>query len=221
MDVQTKKMKVLLVSDRPIVIEGLRAILGARDDLDVIGEAHCVSIALNTIRQTPPDIVISDLILPASDLTCNASGVDHERVSSRLLMLSKNRSEESALHALMAGAAGYLPVDATSSDLVSAIAAVREGNYYVSDSVALALVRKCQCLENRRESPLTERAQMILKLIIRGSTTQAIAEIMGLSITTVKAERRKMMRVLRVRNMIGLIKLGIQRGIGQETYQPS
>ena len=210
------RTKVLLVDEQQIMREGLRALLHGRGDVEVIGEADGGRAAISKTRDLSPDVVVMDSVMRDMDCTDFARQIKHLRPETRLLVLSGNNSAESGLSVLRAGADGYVPKHAASSELVSAIAAVRRGDSYVPQTLAVALIRQCRQVQTGQTNSLTESQNEILRLIVDGKTSIQIADILGLSLVSVKTERRKIMRKVRVRNLIELVRFGLRQGIGLE-----
>jgi len=210
------RTRILLVDEQPIMREGLRALLRQSQGLEVVGEAGGGEAAMHMIRDLSPDVVVMDVLQTDMDGAETTRRIKRESPTTKVLALGGNDNPEKGLSALKAGADGYLTKQAGGVDLVSAIGAIRRGESYVCQSLAAALIRECREASAPPTRELSDRQRHILKLIVAGQTSPQIAGNTGLRLVDVKTERRKLMRQLKVRNLIQLVKFGMRHGIGIE-----
>lgn len=183
-------MRVLIVDDHEVVRMGLRTLLDAHADLEVLGEAANASEAVDMALDEHPDVVLMDVRLP------DESGIEACRKiraadpEIRVLMLTSYSDEEAIFSAIMAGASGYLLKKIGAEQLYRAVTAVGEGESLLDPNLSKAVVNRvleiCEGAPGRGIDALSAREKEILKLIAEGLTNQEIAERIFLSQKTVR-----------------------------------
>jgi two-component system response regulator NreC len=212
-----KTIRVLLAEDHTIVREGLKALLSATADLEVVGEVEDGRAAVDAVPRLLPDVVVMDLNMP------KLNGVDatreiREKVGApKVVILSMYDGEEYVRPAIRAGASGYLLKGSGLSDLVKAIRAVAGGEAFFSPAIAMILLR-----DSRGEGPaetkdpadgLTKREREVLTLVGEGKSSPEIAKILGLSVKTIEGHRGRIMTKLECHNVAGLVRHAIRLGL--------
>jgi two-component system response regulator NreC len=212
-----KTIRVLLAEDHTIVREGLKALLSATEDLEVVGEVGDGRAAVDAIPRLLPDVVVMDLNMP------KLNGVDatreiREKVGApKVVILSMYDGEEYVRPAIRAGASGYLLKGSGLSDLVKAIRAVAGGEAFFSPAIAMILLR-----DSRGEGPaeskdpadgLTKREREVLTLVGDGKSSPEIAKMLGLSVKTIEGHRGRIMAKLECHNVAGLVRHAIRLGL--------
>ena len=209
-------IRVAIVDDHAIVRAGLRMVLEADTDFEVVGEADTAADALALAREHQPDVVLVDINLPDESGLRLAEKITQAHPMIRLLMLSVHDDPEIVRESVRIGAHGYLRKDTTPADLRAAIRAVHGGDAYFSPSVARALA------EALREGPapvppalerLTTRERDVLARIARGLANKEIAAELGISVRTVESHRDSLMRKTGHRNVAALTRLAIESGL--------
>ncbi|MCA9634846.1 MAG: response regulator transcription factor [Myxococcales bacterium] len=212
----TAPIRVILAEDHTIVREGLRALLSAREDIDVIAEVGNGRAAVEAVATQSPDVIVMDLGMP------ELNGVDATRLirerhpTTQVLILSMHSSEEYVRPAIRAGAAGYLVKGSGLGDLVAAIQALSRGQAFFSPAIAKILLQESQRPEGGREAPgdgLTNRERQVLKLVAEGKSSPEIAELLSLSVKTVEGHRSRIMAKLDARNVAGMVRHAIKLGL--------
>ncbi len=212
------KIRVLVADDHTIVREGVRLLLDAQPDIEVVGEAADGQEAVKMIRQFRPDLVVMDIQMP------NLNGLEATREIKRefpqiqILALTMYESDEYFFQVLNAGASGYVLKKAASADLLSAIRAVHSGDVFLYPSVARRLVsdyltRVKSGEEQNSFDGLTAREHEVLKLIAEGHTNQAIADKLVISPSTVQTHRTRIMQRLNLHNRAELIQYARRKGL--------
>ncbi len=212
------KIRVLVADDHTIVREGVRLLLDAQPDIEVVGEAADGLQAVKLIRQFRPDLVVMDIQMP------NLNGLEATREIKRefpqiqILALTMYESDEYFFQVLNAGASGYVLKKAASADLLSAIRAVHSGDVFLYPSVARRLVsdyltRVKTGEEQNSFDGLTAREHEVLKLIAEGHTNQAIADKLVISPSTVQTHRTRIMQRLNLHNRAELIQYARRKGL--------
>ena len=214
-----EKIRILIVDDHAIMRDGIRALLGLHDDLEIVGEASEGREAIEKARDLMPDVVIMDIAMPGMDGLEAARRIMRKTPKTKVLVLTQYDNKEYVLSAIKAGVSGYVPKRALGSELVSAIYAICQGNSFLYPSAAAALIKEyLQQAEKEPYDQLTEREREILKLIAEGHTSREIAEMLFISLKTVLGHRTKIMEKLDLHNRTELIKYAMRRGlIGVDT----
>ena len=208
------KIKILVVDDHAIMRDGIRALLGLHDDIEMIGEASEGKEAIEKARELVPDVVVMDIAMPGLDGLEATRRMKKEIPKVKVLVLTQHDNKEYILSSIKAGAAGYVPKKALGSELVSAIRAIHRGNSFLYPSAATALVEHYrQQAEEEPYDRLTEREREILKLIADGHTSRDIADMLFISLKTVLGHRTKIMEKLDLHNRTELIKYAMRRGL--------
>jgi DNA-binding NarL/FixJ family response regulator len=212
------KIRVVVADDHTIVREGVRILLEAQPDIEVVGEAADGQEALARVRELLPDIVLIDIAMP------NLNGLDATRAIKRdypqvqIIALTMYESDEYFFQILNAGASGYILKKAASADLLAAIRAVYAGEVFLYPSVARRLVSdylsRVQSGEEKSSyDGLTPREREVLKLVAEGHTNQAIADKLVISPSTVQTHRSRIMQRLNLHNRAELIQYAIRKGL--------
>lgn len=210
-------VKVLLVDDHPIVLLGLRNLLQARPEFDVVGEATDGLSAFEMLRRCKPDVLVVDLMLPDMDGFEVLRHCKAQAGKTKAIVLSMHANEAYMVEAFRSGAMAYVLKDALPDDLVHAILAVVEGRRYLS---ATLLERVIQAYINKRHkesgdpyTALTDREREVFGLAVNGRSNPQIAMKLAISPRTVEIHRANMMRKLNLRHQSDLIRYAMTRGV--------
>ncbi len=212
------KIRLLMVDDHQIVRAGLRMLLQAQPDMEIVGEVDTGRAAIAQAKELAPDVVLMDISLPDMDGFEATRQIKRALPNTAILALTMHESDEYFFRMLDAGASGYVPKKAAPTDLVSAIRVVRDGGVFLYPSVAKALVRDymgrvAEGSERETFDGLTEREQEVLKLIADGLTNQEIADKLTISVKTVERHRANIMGKLNLHNRTELVKYAIRKGM--------
>jgi len=168
-----KKISVLLVDDHTVVRQGLRALLQAEEDMEVVGEAENGRQAVGMARKTPPDVVVMDVAMPMLNGLEATRQILKNRPGTKVLVLTSYGDDDCVAQLMRAGASGYLIKQTAANDLLKAIREVYRGNAFFSPSIAKRL--RDQCRESfttgqpaRKSGELTSREAEVLQLIAEG-----------------------------------------------------
>ncbi|WP_417830713.1 response regulator [Terasakiella sp.] len=206
---ENNKIRVLLVDDHPLVLDGIRSRLEDDPEIMIVGEAGNGEEALQIATERKPDIVLMDINMPVLN-GIEAAGKFAELLPDiRLLMLTMHDSREYITKVLKAGAKGYILKDVSSSEMLIAIKAVYQGKTYYSSGVTDILVNE----SSKKEVPLTDREKTILQLLAEGNSNKHVARELDISVRTVETHRRNIKRKLEVKTSAGLVKYAIENGI--------
>ena len=217
-DGENTKIRVLLADDHTILRAGLKMMLNAQRDIEVIGEASDGRQAVAEAQRLLPDVILMDITMP----DCN--GIEATRQVKRLLpdvrvlVLTMHENEEYLFQMLRAGASGYMLKEAADTELISAIRVVSSGRFYLSPSAQSMMVsdylQRVRTGEERDSySALTEREREILKLVAEGFTNNQIGEQLFISPKTVDTHRTHIMDKLNLHSRAELVKYAMRRGL--------
>jgi DNA-binding NarL/FixJ family response regulator len=216
--VNNKPIRVIVADDHGVVREGIRTVLEASDDFDVIAEAATGEEALRLIAEHDPDVAILDITMP------ELSGIEvitrlRERAArTSVLILSMHDHPEYVLGAVRAGADGYLMKSAGPAEVRDAVRAVAEGRESFSRRVTQQLSSALRDEAGRETSrdrleQLTPREKEVLVRVAEGRTSREIAEEFGISHRTIETHRESIMRKLGIRTVAGLTRFALEAGI--------
>jgi DNA-binding NarL/FixJ family response regulator len=207
-------ISVLLVDDHTIVRQGLRPLLEAAGDIEVVGEASSGEEALQQVALLHPTVTILDLLMPGMNgLEVAARVASHTHV----LILSMHSSDAYVVAALRAGALGYVVKDASAQELITAIRAVSQGEYYLSKPFSEkgihTYLSQSQAGSTDPFDLLTRREREVLRLAAQGQTAAGIAEHLGISPRTVEIHRANLMHKLELETTGDLVRYALRKGI--------
>jgi DNA-binding NarL/FixJ family response regulator len=211
------KTRILLADDHAVVRRGLRLVLDAEPDLEVVAEAGNGSDAVQRALTEDVDLAVLDVTMPRLTGLQAATELSKRKPELKVLMLSMHDNEQYLFQALKAGAAGYVLKTAADRDLVEACRSAMRGEPFVYPKGVAALIR--EYLEAARagsiedEDPLTPRELEIVKLIAESYTTRQIAETLVISEKTVERHRSNVLEKLGFRDRVALTRYAIRRGL--------
>lgn len=213
-----RPIRILLADDHAILRDGIRALLSDVADLQVVGEAENGRQAVEQARTLRPDIVIMDIGMPLLSGLEATKQIRREVPEARVLILTMHRNDEYLAQVLAAGASGYVLKDVAGRELVLAIRQVARGEPFFSPSMTKTLTSLyLYSLEAERThdpyDDLTIREREVLQLVAEGFTNHQIAEMLKLSIKTVKTHRLHLMQKLDLHDRTELVKYAFQKGI--------
>jgi DNA-binding NarL/FixJ family response regulator len=211
-------IRVLLVDDQELMRMGFRMVLGAQEDIDVVGEAADGLDAVQMAEKLRPDVVLMDVRMPVMD-GVEATKRIAEANSAKVLVMTTFDMDEYALSALRNGASGFLLKDTPPSDLVSALRAVASGDAVVSPSVTKRLLSRFlgdgggELRDASVLDVLTEREREVLVLIAKGLSNTELARKLFLSEATVKTHVGRILAKLELRDRVQAVVLAYETGL--------
>ncbi len=213
-----KKIGVLLVDDHTVVRQGLRALLKAEEDIEVVGEAENGRQAVMLAKKYPPEVVVMDVAMPQLNGLEATRQILKALPNTKVLVLTSYGDDECVEQLMQAGAAGYLIKQTAANDLLKAIREVQRGNAFFSPAIAKRLRDQCrQAFSSgqpaRRSVDLTSREAEVLQLIAEGSSNKQIASELAISIKTVEKHRQQVMNKLNIHDVAGLTRYAISKGL--------
>ncbi len=211
------KARILLADDHAVVRRGLRLVLDAEPDLEVVAEAGDGAEAVERELDADVDLAVLDISMPRLTGLQAARQLTERAPDVRVLILSMHDSEQYLFEALRAGASGYVVKSAADRDLIEACRATLRGEPFLYPAGVKALIRehleRARRGEDHREDPLSPRESEVVKLIAEGQTSREIAETLVLSEKTVERHRENILDKLGLRDRVELTRYAIRRGL--------
>ena len=210
--------RILIADDFAVVRSGLRRLLDAKPDLEVVAEAADGHEAVEKALAENVDLAILDVSMPRMTGIQAAAELHKRKPEVRLLMLSMHDSEQFLYEALKAGASGYVLKAGADTDIVDACRAAMRGDSFLYPSAVTTLVRDYVERGGRGEEQfdvLTPRELEVLKLIAEAHTSKEIAQLLFISIKTVERHRQNILDKLGMRDRVELTRYAIRRGLIQ------
>ena len=215
----TQQINIVLADDHELVRDGIRSLLEAFPEINVLAEAANGLEALSQVVLHQPDILIVDVRMPKLNGIETVTELSKQSVKTRALVLSMHDSEEYVIKSVEAGAYGYLLKDTNKQEFLKAIKTIYNGEKYFSGDISAILVNKflersknptstdATVPETKAPVPaikLTKRQKEILQLAVKGMSNKEIADHLGKSVRTVEAHRFTMMKKMGVKNLLEL-----------------
>jgi DNA-binding NarL/FixJ family response regulator len=213
-----KRIRVLVADDHTLVRAGIRALLQALPDVEVVAEASDGREALHLIRTRQPNVALMDIAMAGLNGLEAAVRVVKQHPGVRVIILSMHANEEYVMQALRAGATGYLLKDAATTELELALHAVTRGETYLSPAISKKVIDNyLNRIESRPKvsSYLTPRQREVLQLIAEGKSAKEIAFVLNVSVKTVETHRAQLMERLDIYDVAGLVRYAMRTGVIQ------
>jgi two-component system, NarL family, response regulator NreC len=206
-------IRVVIVDDHAVVRAGLRLLLEAESDLEVVGDAGNTRDAVLEVRAGKPDVVLLDVVMP------NESGIEalpklfHEAPDMKVLMLSMQDDPSYVREAFAAGASGYVLKEAADAEVVAAVREVAAGHRYVHPALGARMIAAdAEALAIAEADPLSDREREVLRMLALGHTNQEIAKQLYISVRTAETHRAHIMRKLRLSTRAELVRYALEHG---------
>ncbi|WP_214401183.1 response regulator [Pseudonocardia lacus] len=201
---------VLVVDDHVIVRQGLRGMLAAEPDLDVVGEAGSGPEAVAMVGAHAPDVVLMDLRMPGGDGVAATTAITEQHPGTHVVVLTTYDTDADILRAVEAGAAGYLLKDCSQAELTSAIRAAARGETVLTPSVAARLVSR---MRGPQPESLSPREVQVLGLVAVGRTNAEIGRELHITEATVKTHLLRTFSKLDVSDRTAAVTVARERGL--------
>jgi DNA-binding NarL/FixJ family response regulator len=211
------KTRIMLADDHAVVRRGLRHVLDAEPDLEVVAEVGDGAAAVERALDGDIDLAVLDVTMPRMTGLQAAAELARRQPDLRVLILSMHDNERYFFEALRAGASGYVLKSVVDRDLIEACRATMRGEPFLYPRAVKALVRdylhRARAGEDPPDDPLSPRETEIVKLIAEGHKTREIAELLVLSEKTVERHRANVLEKLGMRDRVHLTRYAIRRGL--------
>lgn len=204
-------MKVLLVDDHRILLDGLKFLIQNQPGVDEVDTANTVEEALANVRSVIPDLIISDISIPEIGGIAFAQKVKTLFPQVKLIFLSMHEEPYRVKEALSTGAEGYVLKKAAHQELLKAIREVSEGGMYFSSEIQKILIRRMRFPEDERI--LTDREKEVLSLIFEEFSNKEIGEKLSISERTVETHRKNIYQKTKTNTLVGLLKFALENNL--------
>jgi two-component system, NarL family, response regulator NreC len=219
MPTRTHKIRVMIVDDHAILRAGLRMLVNAQADMEVVSEAPDGEKAVQEVRETRPDVTLLDLTMPRVGGMKALQEIARNYRETRVLVLTMHDDPAYLRSALAAGASGYLLKRAVDAELLAAIRAVHRGGIFVDPRLASVLVQDVLAKKGTKAGPsrpiniLSDRELQVLRLVARGYTSAQIAKQIAVGVKTVETYRSRFAEKLGLRTRSDVIRFAVQMGL--------
>jgi two-component system, NarL family, response regulator NreC len=219
MPARTHKIRVMIADDHAILRAGLRMLVNAQADMEVVSEAPDGEQAVRVARETRPDVALLDLTMPRVGGMKALQDMARDCREVRVLVLTMHDDPAYLRSALAAGASGYLLKRAVDAELIAAIRALHRGGIFVDPRLASVLVqdviakRSTKAGSTRPANILSRRELQVLRLVARGYTSAEIAERIFVGVKTVETYRSRLAEKLGLRTRSEVIRFAVQMGL--------
>ena len=220
-----KRIAVLLVEDHTIVRQGLRLLIEAAGDIEIVGEAKTGREAVRMTRELRPQVIVMDIAMPLMNGLEATRQILKAFPDAKILILSAHSDAEYVEQVVKAGARGYLIKQSSGDVLARAVRDLHKGQTFFTPSIAKRLREDYQKaadgsgLQKKRTTELTSREGELLQLIAEGHVNKQIASELGISIKTVEKHRQHLMEKLDIHDIAGLTRFAIGAGIIENSVQ--
>jgi two-component system response regulator NreC len=215
-----EKIRLLVADDHPVVRAGLRMLLAAQPDMEVVGEAVDGDAAVARALELEPDVVVMDLAMGGTDGLAATREIVNRLPRTKVVVLTMHNNEEYLRQALDAGATGYVLKEAVDTEIAVAIRVVQRGEVFLYPSftrVLLGDLIQAEEADDRSEQNgyelLSEREKEVLRLVALGDTNREIAERLFLSVRTVETYRARLMEKLNLKSRGELVRYALRKGL--------
>src|SRR4051812_4474740 len=208
-------IRVVIADDHTILREGLRQLLAAADDIDVVGEAADGHEVMARVRGAEFDLLLLDMSMPGRSGIDLIKLVKSERPKLRVLVLSMHEEHQYAVRAIKAGASGYLTKDSAGTQLVTAIRKVAAGGAFITPEVAEQLALGAMPnVDGPLHAKLSDREYEVFQLLVAGVSVTDIATRLNLSAKTVSTHKARLMEKLGIDNQADLVRYAVRHNLG-------
>ena len=216
----SNKLRILVVEDHLTVREGVKLLVNAQADMEVIGEAGDGEIAIAQAEKLKPDVIVMDISMPNLNGLKATKRLRRNDSDIKILTLTRHTDDGYLQQLLAAGANGYVLKQSAPTELISAIRAVAKGDAYLDPSLTRKVmggyVNRSSALRGENKGELTDRESEVLRLIAFGYSNKDIGEQLELSIKTVEAHKSNAMKKLGISSRIDIVRYAILRDWLQE-----
>ncbi|EGU46463.1 transcriptional regulator [Vibrio ichthyoenteri ATCC 700023] len=208
-----KPIKVVIVDDHQVVLDGFMARLSLEPNIQVIGTASNGVEAIEVVKSLRPDVVLMDVSMPVMNGIDATRVIKDEVADVKVLMLTMHDNREYIMKVMQSGAVGYMLKEISSEKMVQAIKTVEQGSTYFCESVTQTLFSHGEIPVASKPNPLSRREEAVLKLVAQGHSSKKVATLLDISYRTVETHRQNIKHKLELSSIAELAKYAVERGI--------
>ncbi|MBL4294336.1 response regulator transcription factor [Vibrio fluvialis] len=208
-----KPIRVVIVDDHRVVLEGFMARLEMEPEIEVIATASNGLEALEVVKQHRPDVILMDVSMPIMNGIDATRLIKEEVPDAKVLMLTMHDNREYIMKVMQAGAVGYMLKEISAEKMVQAIKTVNLGSTYFCESVAQTLFTQDIIPSAQKPNPLSRREEAVLKMVAQGHSSKKIASLLNISYRTVETHRQNIKHKLDIHSTAELAQYAIQHGM--------
>lgn len=208
-----KPIRVVIVDDHQVVLEGFMARLELEPDIEVIATAGNGIEAIEVVKATMPDVILMDVSMPIMNGIDATRLIKEEVPTAKVLMLTMHDNREYIMKVMQAGAVGYMLKEISAQKMVQAIKTVNQGSTYFCESVTQTLFTQPVIPAEQKPNPLSRREEAVLKLVAQGCSSKKVASLLNISYRTVETHRQNIKHKLDIHSTAELAKYAVQKGI--------
>lgn len=206
-------IRVVIVDDHQVVLDGFIARLQMEAGIEVIGTASNGLEAINVVRELQPDVVLMDVSMPVMNGIEATSVIREENPNAKVLMLTMHDNREYIMKVMQVGAVGYMLKEISAEKMVQAIKTVNQGSTYFCESVTQTLFSQEVTPAAQKPNPLSRREEAVLKLVAQGHSSKKVASLLNISYRTVETHRQNIKHKLDLHSTAELAKYAVERGL--------
>lgn len=206
-------IKVMIVDDHQVVLDGFVARLELEHDIDVVATASNGIEAMQNLKQHHPEVVLLDVSMPIMNGLEAAEQIKQLFPNVKVLMLTMHDNREYIMKVMQSGAMGYVLKDISSDKLIQAIKTVYQGSTYFCESVTQTLFTPKPSITENQVNPLSRREATILALVAQGESSKKIAKALNISGRTVETHRQNIKHKLDLNSIAELTKYAVEHGL--------
>ena len=209
-------IRVMIADDHAILRAGLKMLINAQDDMEVVSEASSGEQAVEAARETKPDVALMDLTMPPAGGLSAIQSIARDFPDTRVIVLTMHDDPAYLRSVLATGASGYVLKRSVDAELLAAIRAVDRGGTFVDPGLAGVFIQDVLAkgaVKDRRKNILSERELQVLGLVARGYSSQQIAKQIFLSVKTIETYRSRFADKLGLRTRSDIVRFAVQMGL--------
>ncbi|NLS14375.1 response regulator transcription factor [Vibrio sp. SM6] len=208
-----ESIKVVLVDDHQVVLDGFSARLEWEVGIDVIGTASNGLEAVDTVARLKPDVILMDISMPIMNGIEATKLIRESNPEAKILMLTMHDKREYIMEVMQAGALGYMLKEISAEKMVQAIKTVHQGATYFCESVAQTLFTQEVIPKVSKSNPLSRREEAVLKFVAQGHSSKKVASLLNISYRTVETHRQNIKHKLDIHSTAELAKYALEAGL--------
>lgn len=217
----TNKLKILIAEDHQTVREGIKLLVNAQDDMEIVGEASDGEMAVAEAQRLMPDVIVMDISMPTMNGLKATKRLRSLGIDVKILTLTRHTDDGYLQQLIAAGANGYVLKQSAPDELINAIRAIGSGNAYVDPSLQSKMLgsfaARTSSLRGENKNELTDRESEVLRLIALGYSNKEIGERIDLSVKTIEAHKANSMRKLGITSRTDIVRYAILQNWMQDT----